>query len=42
MKAGRLIAINTIVFLIIVAIGIVGINYYRNTTEFISTEKGFW
>lgn len=39
MKAGKLIAINTIVFLIVVAIGIVGINYYRNSTEFISTEN---
>ncbi|WP_028776731.1 HlyD family efflux transporter periplasmic adaptor subunit [Shimazuella kribbensis] len=39
MKTGRLIAINTIVFLIVVAIGIVGINYYRNSTEFITTEN---
>jgi multidrug resistance efflux pump len=39
MKTGRLIAINTIVFLIVVAVGIVGINYYRNSTEFITTEN---
>jgi multidrug resistance efflux pump len=39
MKTGRLIAINTIVFLIVVAVGIAGITYYRNTTEFISTEN---
>jgi multidrug resistance efflux pump len=39
MKAGRLIAINTVVFLIVVAVGFVGINYYRNSTEFITTEN---
>lgn len=39
MKTGKLIAINAIVFLIVVAIGIVGVNYYRTTTDFISTDN---
>jgi multidrug resistance efflux pump len=39
MKTGKLIAINTIVFLIVVAVGIAGITYYRNTTDFISTDN---
>ncbi|MCH5585365.1 efflux RND transporter periplasmic adaptor subunit [Shimazuella sp. AN120528] len=39
MKTGKLIAINTVVFLIVIAVGIVGINYYQNTVNYISTDN---
>lgn len=39
MKTGKLILINTIVFLIVVAVGLAGINYYRNATDYISTDN---
>jgi multidrug resistance efflux pump len=38
LKTGRLLLLNAVIFIVIVALGIGGYNYYYNATHFIDTE----
>lgn len=39
MKTGRLVLINTIVFLILIAIGVAAVYYYQSSANYISTDN---